>query len=99
MCNCRSEIETRLVDHVKKQIPEGAVDLGVKLEGYAFMLGEGTLEMKNVMPIAISYRYPTKGTAKKPSVMREKKQTMNMQGNYCMFCGEKYDKDEPASAE
>lgn len=98
MCECRSDIEKRLVEHVKAQIPESAVDLSVSLNGYAFMLGEGSLEMKNVMPISIAYRAPTKGTKTKPSVMRDKKQTMNMTGNYCMFCGEKYEKDEPATA-
>ena len=27
--------------------------------------------------------------------MKGKKKSMSMLANYCMFCGEKYDKDEP----
>ena len=90
MCDCRKDIEGRLLDRVKGQVPEGSKDLSVALGGYAFLMGEGTLEMKNVMPINIEYQVPVK---KQPGAFKRKKQTMNMTGNFCMFCGEKYTKE------
>lgn len=90
MCNCRSEIEAKLLESVKGQLPGDIKDLTVELGGYAFMLG-AELQMKNIMPINVEYQAPVK---KAPGTFKPKKQTMNMTGSYCMFCGEKYAKTE-----
>jgi hypothetical protein len=90
MCNCRTDIEQKLHAHILTQIPEGSKDLCVRLNGYALLMGEGTLDMKNVMPIDIEYAAPIK---RKPGEFKVKHTTQNMTGNYCMFCGEKYEKD------
>lgn len=95
MCNCRSDIEARLLERVKGQLPGDVQDLTVSLEGYAFMFG-ASITMKNVMPIRIQYRAPIKPKKGAPALivtaLKDKKQTMSMTGSYCMFCGEKYEK-------
>ncbi len=98
MCDCRSNIETRLLDKIAAQIPEGSKNLSTKLGGYAFLLGGSGIAMRNVMPIDIEYEEPIK---KRPGEFKRKRQKMSMHGNFCMFCGEKYVKDaddtEPAT--
>lgn len=94
MCKCRSDIEARLVDRIKDQIPEGSKELSVRLEGYALVFGDDLgLTMKNVLPIKIEYQAPVKKGG-----FKTKKQTMNMTGNYCMFCGGKYPVKEESAA-
>lgn len=98
MCNCRSDIEGRLLERMRGQLPADIQELSVSLEGYAlFMGGADGVGMKNVMPIRIDYKVPVKPKkgAPTPSVtaLKDKKQTMNMVGSYCMFCGVKYEED------
>ncbi|WP_324731008.1 hypothetical protein [Pseudomonas paeninsulae] len=77
---------------IKEQIPAGAVGLSVELGGYAFIVGgPDGIKMKNVMPINIEYQAPNK-----KGDMKTKKQTMNLTGNYCMLCGEKYPANDSA---
>lgn len=90
MCNCRQETERRLLEALPDQLPEGHQNLSARLTGYALMLGEGLMVSRQIMPIEVTYQAPTKA-----GVMKDKKQSMSMQANFCMFCGEKYDKDEP----
>lgn len=99
MCNCRSDIEARLVEKVSQQMPEGSRNLSVSLGGgYAFLLGGSGIAMRNVMPIDIEYEEPLK---KRPGEFKRKRPKLSMHGNYCMFCGVKYEKDadetEPAA--
>ena len=70
------------------QLPEGHTDLRVSLTGYALMMGDGGAKSRQVMPISIEFRAPTRAGA-----MKDKKQSMSMVANFCMFCGEKYDKE------
>ena len=93
MCDCKSKNEARLTEHFAKQLPEGATNLEVRLGGYALIFSEPAC-MKNYSDVTATYFAPTKGTSKKPSVMRERKETVKMVGNYCMFCGEAYIKEE-----
>lgn len=97
MCDCKSKNEERLTGHFAKQLPEGATDLTVSLGGFALILS-GPVAVKNVSEVTATYRMPTKGTANKPSVMREKKQKVSLIGSYCMFCGVKYATEEPEAA-
>ena len=85
MCNCRQETEARLLESLPKLLPEGHQNLSARLTGYALMMGNGTMQSRQIMPIDITYQAPTKA-----GVMKDKRQSMSMQANYCMFCGEKY---------
>lgn len=87
MCNCRVETEARLMKAIPEQLPEGHRNLRVSLGGYALIMGESGAQSRQVMPIAITYEAPNRAGA-----MKDKKQSMSMMANYCMFCGEKYEK-------
>ena len=93
MCDCRQKTERRLLEALPAQLPEGHKNLSARLTGYAIMLGDGVMASRQVMPIDITYQAPNRA-----GVMKDKKQSMSMQANYCMFCGEKYDKDEPEAS-
>jgi hypothetical protein len=93
MCNCRQETEARLLEALPETLPKGHKNLSARLTGYALMFGGGEMQSRQIMPIEVTYQAPTKA-----GVMKDKKQSMSMQANYCMFCGEKYDKDEPSAA-
>lgn len=97
MCDCKSKNEARLTEHFAKQLPEGAKFLRVELGGFALILSE-PVAVKNVCEAVATYSVPTKGTAAKPSVLREKKEKVSLVGSYCMFCGEKYATDKPEAA-
>ena len=90
MCNCRSQIEEKLLERAKQNAPEGSKDVSVELKGYALILS-GSITQKNCMPIAIEYSVPVK---KAPGTFRTKTEKTTMIGSYCMFCGEKYERDQ-----
>lgn len=94
MCNCREEIEARLLECAKGDVPEGAKDLSVSLKGYGFAIVGNRMEMRNVMRGSVDYQAPVK---KHPGTFRQKSEPINIVGSYCMFCGEKYQKDEQPS--
>lgn len=85
MCDCRSRIESKLLEDLPGKLPEGHKDLSVRLEGYALMMGQGTMQSRQIMPVEVTYQAPTRKGEMKP-----KKQTLNMAASHCMFCGEKY---------
>ncbi len=88
MCNCHSESEQRLREHVQQQLPTGATGLSVELQGYVFSLGgsEG-VNHRAACPVDIQYQAP-----KKSGGMKSVKQKSFLRASYCPFCGEKYDK-------
>lgn len=86
MCDCRARIETQLRQDIPAQLPQDHQHLGVRLEGYALIMGEGVMTSRQIMPISITYQAPTKA-----GVMKDKKKAMNMAASFCMFCGEKYE--------
>lgn len=92
MCNCATEVETAAREKIRGKLPEGARDFTVELQGFAFILS-GDVGMKNKLNLRIEYEVPKK----KGGGFMRKKQDMSMLGSYCMFCGEKYDK-EPVKA-
>lgn len=85
MCNCRQETEARLLESLPEQLPKGIEGLKASLQGYALMFNGTAFSSCQVMPIEVTYRAPTKA-----GVMKNKKQSISMKANYCMFCGEKY---------
>ncbi|WLI37711.1 hypothetical protein PSH74_15615 [Pseudomonas hefeiensis] len=90
MCNCATEVEAAAKEKIRAKLPEGSRDFSVELQGFAWLMG-GTVSMKNKLNLHIEYEVPKK----KVDGFQRKKQDMSMLGSYCMFCGEKYDKDEP----
>lgn len=82
MCDCKKEMETKLLESISKKKPE-AQDLKVELSGYVVMLNGNSLELRPVMPINIEYIHTLKnGTQKK------KKETISFALKHCPFCGE-----------
>lgn len=92
MCDCASSVESSAKEKIREKLPEGAQDFSVELQGFAWILG-GTVSTKNKLNLHIEYEVP-----KKKGGFTRKKQDISMVGSYCMFCGEKYDKDEPEAA-
>lgn len=92
MCNCHSESQKNLVEHITKQLPAGATGLNVELKGYVFGLGgPGGITHRAACPVEVTYQAP-----KKTSGMKTVKQTISLRATFCPFCGEKYDKETDA---
>ena len=86
MCECRADIEKRLVEHAQGKMPD-ARDVAAKLMGYGFVLG-GALSVRAFMPVELSHTT----TIKKTGADKRKVEKMNMFFSYCPFCGEKFEK-------
>ncbi|WP_156162094.1 hypothetical protein [Pseudomonas sp. MRSN 12121] len=82
-----------MLEALPERLPEGHKNLSARLTGYALMFCDGKMQSRQVMPIEVAYQAPTKAGG-----MKDKKQSMSMQANYCMFCGEKYNKDADQAA-
>lgn len=92
MCNCHSESQQRLFDHVKGKLPAGATDLDVELQGYVFGIGDKGVAHRAACPVEIQYQAP-----KKSGGMKTVKQKSFLRASYCPFCGEAYDKEATAA--
>lgn len=82
-CNCKKEIEEKLLNRFKEMSPE-AEKHEVSLTGYALIFGD-KLEQKGCMTIAATADFPLKKGG-----VKSKKQTQNMVFTFCPFCGVKY---------
>ena len=93
-CNCKTEIEQKLLTRFKEMSPEAQAH-EVSLTGYALIFG-GKLEQKGCMNIEAVADFPLRKGG-----MKRKTQLQNMVFTYCPFCGAKYSCDEvsvPAEA-
>ena len=88
MCNCRADIEKKLVAHYSPKLP-GSRDVEAKLMGYAITLGKG-LGIAPYMPVEIRHTV----TIKKTGTDKRKTEKSNMYFSHCPFCGEKLKKDD-----
>jgi hypothetical protein len=79
MCECRKEIEAKLLDQFKAQAPE-ATGHTVSLDGYGWNLNTGG-ESQATRYEAIAV-YPLKKGGAKSKTIRG-----NMVFNFCPFCG------------
>ena len=43
MCDCRQRIESMLQEDLPAQLPAGHQNLNVRLQGYALLMGEGSM--------------------------------------------------------
>lgn len=83
MCDCRSEIEERLLDRFAEQY--SGTDHRLELKGYGLIIDGGEMKSKGCMPIEASYMHTFKNGNEK-----RKKVSQSMFFNYCPFCGEQY---------
>lgn len=86
-CNCRTDIEERLLTRIKERFPDSK-DHQVELGGYTFILGE-TLSLKPAMPIIGSHVTTAKSGKKTVKKIKE-----NMIANFCPFCGQSLKKED-----
>ena len=87
MCNCKKEIEEKLLKRFIESKPE-AISHCVQLEGYTLVLQQDNrLIQKGYMNIALTAAYQVK----KSGEFKAKKQTENMIFTFCPFCGKNYE--------
>lgn len=82
-CECRKEIEARLEEKVKGDLPAGYQDYRASLEGYALILSEPPEERMAVQyqgEVYVPKKDPSKGN-------KRQKISVNMLATYCPFCG------------
>lgn len=84
ICECKENIEAKLLERFKEQSPE-ATEHSLELQGYGIYMTADRLECKPYMPIEAQALYPLKKGGTKL-----KKTKQNMVFNYCPFCGLKY---------
>lgn len=82
-CNCKSDIEKKLLENFQSKAPEAAGHF-VELCGYGFTITEGKMELRGYMPYKAGAQYPLKKGG-----MREKKMDGSMFFSCCPFCGAK----------
>ena len=85
MCDCRKQIEAKLLEHFKANAPT-AVDHEVELQGYGFAVVDNTMTMRPYAPYKASALFPLKRGGTKP-----KTRTGFMSFSFCPYCGEKID--------
>lgn len=82
MCECKTEIEAKLVARLQEQEPE-ATKIDLKIGGYVFLFGDSVI-MKPTLQIEGVFYLPTKAGG-----LKAKKIKQSMIASYCPFCGEK----------
>ena len=86
MCNCKSEIEKKLLKLFIENEPEAKSHCAT-LEGYTLVLDGNRLVQKGCMQITLVAAHKVK----KSGEFKAKKQTRNMIFEFCPFCGKRYD--------
>lgn len=83
MCDCKKDIEDKLLERFVEQNP--GTDHRVELGGYGMVIEGNLMKEKGCMSIEGSYMHTFKnGNTKR------KKVSQSMFFNYCPFCGEQY---------
>ena len=82
-CNCREELEAKLVENFKSHAPE-ATNHKATLQGYGFALIGNTMEMRGYMDVSAKATYPLKKGGTKEKTIKQ-----SMFFSYCPFCGTK----------
>ena len=85
-CNCKSDLEARLLERAKEQLPESK-DHNVSMTGFAFVFNDANgMDQLGFMPVEIEHKV----TVKKTGLERVKKQKTSFIFTYCPFCGVRY---------
>lgn len=90
-CNCKTEIEAKLLERFKNLSPE-AKSHEVELTGYALVIQDNAIVSKGCMDISTKAEFLVK---KSGSFKLKKASGGNMVFTFCPFCGKRY--DEPAA--
>jgi hypothetical protein len=83
-CNCKKDIEAKLLARFKESTPD-ASDHGLELKGYALVITDDAVEQKGYMIIKATANYPLKKGGYK---LKSAEQSMVF--TFCPFCGVKY---------
>jgi len=87
MCECKKDIEAKLLERFKQHTPE-AKDHDVELKGYGVSISNLDLKLCAFMPIEYIAKYPMKGGV----LHKERKTKSTMHFNFFPFCGESFEK-------
>ncbi len=94
-CNCREDLEARLADRMKEDLPAGYKDYSASLQGFALILSnpiEVRLGVKYLGEVWVPKKDPAKGH-------KRQKIEVNVTATYCPFCGKPATADKPESQE
>lgn len=80
-CNCKSDLEAKLLERVKAAAPD-ATDHSAELAGYGLAVVDNAMLQIPFMEVRTSAMHPVKKGGTKL-----KKSTLNMFFSYCPFCG------------
>lgn len=83
-CNCRADIEAKLLERIKAAKPDGK-EHSAHLQGYAYGVSGASMVERPYMPFETQVIVPTK----KPGGAKLVKAKGNMHFSYCPFCGTK----------
>lgn len=85
-CNCKSDLEARLLDRAKEQLPDSK-NHEVRMTGYALVFNDTNgMDFLGSMPVEIQHTV----VVKKTGCDRVKKDKTNFIFTYCPFCGVRY---------
>jgi hypothetical protein len=83
MCDCKKQIEAKLLEHFKASAPEAA-DHEIELEGYGLAVVDNTMTVRPFAPYKAAALFPLKKGGMKRNV-----KTGVMGFSFCPYCGEK----------
>jgi hypothetical protein len=80
-CNCKTEIEAKLLESFKSEAPDG-VDHSVSMHGYGFCIVGNKMIMRPYTEVTRAAQMPRKAGG-----FTSKRTKLNMFFSYCPFCG------------
>lgn len=86
-CNCYGEMKKRVLEHLAKDLPDGATEPDIELDGYTFGIRTGSNDLihQAAHQAVIRYEEPKKKGGMKKTVKK-----IQVFATFCPFCGEKY---------
>lgn len=93
MCDCYETTKKRLVDHMTKQLPEGAQEMDLELQGYLFGFGDHGMTHRSSNAVKVTYMAPKKSKA---GGMKRVVVNTFIRATFCPFCGVNYEKADQA---
>lgn len=94
-CECRSELEAKLKEHVAKTLPEGFADFDASLQGFGFGMDSETLTMTSIF--MVPYKGDVMVPKKNGDGMKRQKIDTSIRAQYCPFCGKATEANEKAA--
>lgn len=80
-CNCKQELETKLLGNFKANHPE-ALGHELSLQGYGFVIVGNQMDSRGCMEIQSTAEYPLKKGGTKERTIKQ-----SMFFSFCPFCG------------